>query len=63
MTKNELRQLVREAIQELKEEANTKELQKLGFKLTKSDVNEVQGYVFGPMELQTIGYQQMLSPR
>jgi hypothetical protein len=32
------------------DEANTKELQKLGFTPTKSDVNEVQGYVFGPME-------------
>jgi hypothetical protein len=32
------------------DEASTKELQKLGFKPTKSDVNEVQGYVFGPME-------------
>lgn len=35
MNKNELRQLVREAISELKEEANTKELQKLGFKPTR----------------------------
>jgi hypothetical protein len=34
----------------LGEEASTKELQKLGFNPTKSDVNEVQGYVFGPME-------------
>ena len=32
------------------DEANTKELQKLGFTPTKSDVNEVKGYVFGPME-------------
>jgi len=32
------------------DEANTKELQKLGFTPTKSDVNEVQGYVFGPMD-------------
>lgn len=47
MTKNELRQLVKEAISELKEEANTKELQKLGFKPTKSDVNEAGGYEDG----------------
>ena len=44
MTKNELRQLVKEAISELKEEANTKELQKLGFSPTKSDVNEGSDY-------------------
>lgn len=44
MNQNELRQLVREAISELKEEANTKELQKLGFKPTKSDVNEGSDY-------------------
>jgi hypothetical protein len=31
-------------------EANTKELQKLGFTPTKSDVNEVKGYVLGPMD-------------
>jgi hypothetical protein len=32
------------------DEANTKELQKLGFTPTKSDVNEVKGYVLGPMD-------------
>jgi hypothetical protein len=31
-------------------EAKTKELQKLGFTPTKSDVNEVKGYVLGPMD-------------
>lgn len=54
----DLKELVREKIvvvnkdlsQLVSEEASTKELQKLGFKPTKSDVNEVQGYVFGPME-------------
>lgn len=35
MNQNELRQLVKEAISELKEEASTKELQKLGFKPVK----------------------------
>jgi hypothetical protein len=31
-------------------EANTKELQKLGFTPTKNYIKEVKGYVFGPME-------------
>jgi hypothetical protein len=57
LTPTQLKELVREKIvvsdrvsEFLGEEASTKELQKLGFKPTKSDVNEVQGYVFGPME-------------
>ena len=57
LTPAQLKELVREKIvvsdrvsEFLGEEASTKELQKLGFKPTKSDVNEVQGYVFGPME-------------
>lgn len=58
LTPAQLKELVREKIvvvnkdlsQLVSEEASTKELQKLGFKPTKSDVNEVQGYVFGPME-------------
>jgi hypothetical protein len=41
---------IRQKILGLKEEANTKELQKLGFTPTKSDVNEVKGYVLGPMD-------------
>ena len=57
LTPAQLKELVREKIvvsdrvsEFLGEEASTKELQKLGFKPTKSDVNEVQGYIFGPME-------------
>lgn len=57
LTPEQLKELVREKIvvsdrvsEFLGEEVSTKELQKLGFKPTKSDVNEVQGYVFGPME-------------
>jgi hypothetical protein len=57
LTPAQLKELVREKIvvsdrvsEFLGEEASTKELQKLGFKPTKSDVNEVQGYVFSPME-------------
>ena len=57
LTPEQLKELVREKIvvsdrvsEFLGEEASTKELQKLGFNPTKSDVNEVQGYVFGPME-------------
>ena len=58
LTAAELKELAKEKIvvvnkdlsQLVSEEASTKELQKLGFKPTKSDVNEVQGYVFGPME-------------
>jgi len=57
LTPAQLKELVREKIvvsdrvsEFLGEEANTKELQKLGFTPTKSDVNEVKGYVFGPME-------------
>ncbi len=57
LTATQLKELIREKIvvsdrvsEFLGEEASTKELQKLGFKPTKSDVNEVQGYVFGPME-------------
>jgi len=46
MTKKELKQLIKEVIKE----ANTKELQKLGFTPTKSDVNEVKGYVLSPMD-------------
>ena len=41
---------IRQKILGLKEEANTKELQKLGFTPTKSDINEVKGYVLGPMD-------------
>lgn len=44
MNESTLKQLVKEAIQELREEASTKELQKLGFKPIKSDVNETGGY-------------------
>ena len=57
LTPAQLKELVREKIvvsdrvsEFLGEEVSTKELQKLGFKPTKSDVNEVQGYIFGPME-------------
>jgi len=46
MTKKELKQLIREVIKE----ANTKELQKLGFTPTKSYIKEASGYVFGPMD-------------
>jgi hypothetical protein len=52
LTPEQLKQLVREKItvsdrvsEFLGEEASTKELQKLGFKPTKSDVNEVKGFV------------------
>jgi len=51
LTPEQLKQLVREKIvvsdrvsEFLGEEASTKELQKLGFKPTKSDVNEVKGF-------------------
>lgn len=65
LTPSQLKELAKEKIvvvnkdlsQLVSEEASTKELQKLGYKPTKSDVNEaggkmneVQGYVFGPME-------------
>ena len=46
MTKQELKQLIREVIKE----ANTKELQKLGFTPIKSYIKEVKGYVLGPMD-------------
>ena len=52
LTPEQLKQLAREKIvvsdrvsEFLGEEASTKELQKLGFKPTKSDVNEVKGFV------------------
>jgi len=41
---------IRQKVLGLKQEANTKELQKLGFTPTKSDVNEVKGYVLSPMD-------------
>lgn len=41
MTKSELKELIKEVIRE----ANTKELQKLGYKPTKSDINEVKGFI------------------
>ena len=57
LTPAQLKELVREKIvvsdrvsEFLGEEASTKELQKLGFTPTKSDVNEVKGYVLGPMD-------------
>ncbi len=52
LTATQLKELIREKIvvsdrvsEFLGEEASTKELQKLGFKPTKSDVNEVKGFV------------------
>ena len=41
MTKKELKELIKEVIRE----ANTKELQKLGYKPTKSNINEVKGFI------------------
>ena len=41
---------IRQKVLGLKQEANTKELQKLGFTPTKSYIKEVKGYVLGPMD-------------
>ena len=57
LTPEQLKELVREKVvvsdRVSIDEANTKELQKLGFTPTKSYIKEVKGYVLGPMDQES----------